>query len=67
MKYYSGKRCRRGHLGKRYSSSKQCVECVKIYKSNTVKVNLQLHPTDADLIKSLAKALTKARKLTLDM
>jgi len=63
MKYYTGKRCKKGHLADRYKASGQCVKCVEQYRKTLRYVGFRLHKDDAELILRLVEALKAVRKL----
>ena len=69
-KYYTGKRCKRGHNSQRYTSTGACVQCrqmqytVKKRKltTNHVQVNLIMHKDDASRVRQYASKLKQERR-----
>jgi len=63
MKFFTGKRCRKGHLADRYKASGQCVKCVENYRKTLQYVGFRVHKEDAAVLIKLAEALKAVRKL----
>lgn len=60
MKYTPGKKCRRGHVAKRYAASGQCVKCVQEYRKQVKTVCFKVHKYHLLVLTELVRILNES-------
>lgn len=60
-RYFTGRPCRRGHLAERFTSSGQCVACMKKAVGMFVRFSVEAHQDDRVAVELFAHGLAAAR------
>lgn len=59
-KFFTGRKCRNGHLSERYVSTQGCIACLRRFTGGKT-INIACHADDEDAIREFADILAAAR------
>jgi hypothetical protein len=60
-RYFTGRPCRRGHQSERFTSSGQCIECMKKTVGLFVRISVDVHQDDRASLEMFARQMAEAR------
>ena len=67
LKYFTGRRCKHGHMSERYVKNGACISCLRpTHALELVRLSVRCHPDDAQAFRDMEEALLAARTAAMD-